>query len=821
VVHLLLLSPGVGLAQTVDTTLWVTNGPVNAIVVDGSTIYIGGNFTLVGPVTGGGGAIDASTGAAHQPYPKVEGTVRTVAPDGSGGWYLGGAFTAVRGQPRSNLAHLDAGGSLTAWDPNANGEVAALAVSGGTVYAGGGFTSIGGEARNRIAALDAASGASTTWNPNADDSVKALAVGGGTVYAGGNFGNIGGQPRNYIAALDVATGAATEWDPYSDSSVSALVLSGGTVYAGGRFMSIGGIPRSKMAAIDATTGVVTSWSPSANFAVQALAVSGGTVYAGGQFTSITTIAGSVLRNRIAALDTATGAATEWNPNANGQVLALAVSGGTVYAAGEFSSIGGQPRRIAALDAASGAATAWNPNAFAPIGSPSAYLTSIYALAVSGGTVYAGGNFISVGGQTRNYIAALDAASGAATPWNPNATGGSWQGHFGIQLFGVMTLALGEGTVYAGGHFTQIGGQPRSKVAALDPITGVATAWNLGTLGAPYIGYDPSVWCLAVSGSTVYVGGEFASIGSQPRRGVGAVDAMTGAVTPWNPNPNNNSVRELVVNGGTVYASGVFESIGGQARFRVAALDAGTGAATAWNPTPNGYDPVWGIALGGGAVYLGGTFTSIGGQQRNRIAAVDEVTGYATSWNPNANREVTAVAVSGGTVYAGGGFTSIGGQPRNRIAAVDAATGAAIAWDPNANGNVYALAVGGGRVYAGGNFTSIGGQPHSGLAAITEVGDVVSVGGDPSMDVSLTVTPNPTRAGMQIQYSVVRSGRVRLELLDVSGRVEATLADRAQEPGRHVATWDGVGRRGRLSPGLHFVRLVAPDGVMVRKLAIIQ
>jgi hypothetical protein len=51
--------------------------------------------------------------------------------------------------------------------------------------------------------------------------------------------------------------------------------------------------------------------------------------------------------------------------------------------------------------------------------------------------------------------------------------------------------------------------------------------------------------------------------------------------------------------------------------------------------------------------------------------------------------------------------------------------------------------------------------------------------------------------------------------------ETTLADRIHTPGRYLVNWDGVGRRGRLSPGLHFVRLVAPDGVMVRKLAIIQ
>jgi hypothetical protein len=117
----------------------------------------------------------------------------------------------------------------------------------------------------------------------------------------------------------------------------------------------------------------------------------------------------------------------------------------VYAGGTFSRIGGQWRsRIAAVDAASGTATAWNPSADA----------AVYALAVSGSTVYAGGGFHSIGGQPRNHIGALGAASGMATPWNPNAAAE------------VSALALSGPTVYASGSSLAIGGLPQAHVAGI-------------------------------------------------------------------------------------------------------------------------------------------------------------------------------------------------------------------------------------------------------------------------------------------------------------------------------------------------------------------
>ena len=53
-----------GLPDTLVPGAYVTDGIVNAIVIDGATTYIGGTFTRLGPATGGGVPFAAGSGAA-------------------------------------------------------------------------------------------------------------------------------------------------------------------------------------------------------------------------------------------------------------------------------------------------------------------------------------------------------------------------------------------------------------------------------------------------------------------------------------------------------------------------------------------------------------------------------------------------------------------------------------------------------------------------------------------------------------------------------------------------------------------------------------
>jgi hypothetical protein len=161
-------------SQAINPSVIVTNGTVYATAISGNTVYIGGAFSRVGPASGCGAPVNTSTGALPGGFPKVNGYVNAVARDGAGGWFIGGTFTYVGGQPRANLVHIASDMSVAAWNPGTNGPVYALAVNGSVVYVGGAFQTVGVEVRNNIAAVDATSGGPTSWNPRASNTVTAL-----------------------------------------------------------------------------------------------------------------------------------------------------------------------------------------------------------------------------------------------------------------------------------------------------------------------------------------------------------------------------------------------------------------------------------------------------------------------------------------------------------------------------------------------------------------------------------------------------------------------------------------------------------------------
>jgi hypothetical protein len=689
-----------GLA-TQQPGLWVTNGPVRASLLVGSTLFIGGDFTYEGPATGHAVALDPSSGAARTPFPRIGGTVTAIAPDGSGGWFVGGTLTTAGGLGLGDLVHIRSDGSVDPSfaprpgpDPTAPRIVTALAFANGVLYVGGEFTTIAGQPRVAVAALDPVTGAAEAWNPAlgfdpnfGPPEVEALAVGGGVVYIGGRFVSAGGTSDVALGGFDSAT-AQLVWNPQTGwpggTLVDALAVSSDTVYAGA------GLSGTQVASqTDAFRAADASLRWQTSDIANTLVLAGGRLYANGSsFAS---------SSSLYALDPDTGAPIAWDPQVTG-THALTALGGTLYAGGSFDSVSGAQRGdLAAFDAASGALLGWNPNGDGDVG----------VLANDGHTVVAGGQLNSVGGVNHRYLAAIDTTTGEATGLDLGLDGS------------VTAIASGGQTLFIVGGFGHVQGQFRDFLAEFNPATGLVTSWQPQGEFA-----DNTPEALAVNAGTVYVGGEFSrfitSRGTVIRRALAAFARKTGKLTSWNPSADG-PVFTLALAGGLIYAGGLFEHIGLTPRNGIAAITA-QGAATSWNANVDLTGQVNALQIVGPTVYFGGSFDTVAGQSRVDLAAVTTSTGALLPWAPNTSPPfgtVQTLIAGGNTAYAGGNFLNL--QGHTGLAAFTADTGILTPFraDINPGGEIATLAItSDGTLYVGGGFTDIAGSDHDNLAAIT-------------------------------------------------------------------------------------------------------
>ncbi len=316
--------------------------------------------------------------------------------------------------------------------------------------------------------------------------VNALVRVGNVVYIGGDFTQLLGHngeivPRQYLAAIDATTGQPMAWDPGADGVVQALAASpdGTTIYAGGQFKHVATLTRTRIAAIDATTGAVRSWSPTVSSLVRTIVTLGNRVYVGGQFTTVAGQGGAnTARLRLAAFDATNGSLTTWDPSVDQSPRDMLVTpDGRIIVVGDFTTVGGAPSNfIAALDATTGALLPWS-------GHPSD--------ASQGITQGPGRVFVGVGtGAAGNQVVAFDINTGAQL-WLAQGDGD------------VTDVAYMGGVVYAGGHFDNMSGQPRGRLAAFNPSTGALRAdWT------PTVNTNIAVVAMIAAGSKLYVGGGF-------------------------------------------------------------------------------------------------------------------------------------------------------------------------------------------------------------------------------------------------------------------------------------------------------------------------
>jgi hypothetical protein len=336
----------------------------NAIVADGTSIYVAGNIYST---TAGFGAITLSNAGRTD------------------------AFVAKL---------VDAGSSASfAWAQRAGGPgddfATAVAVNGTSVYLGGSFgagaaqlgglalTGPGGGDAFVAKLLDTGSTGSFAWAQSAGspgyDGVSALAVGsGGALFASGliagpaaTFGSTvlshGNSYDLFVTKLtDAGVTGGFVWAQTSGGpgtkSADALAVRGGNVYIAGSFFgatTIGGTPLTSIGNYDVYVAKLTDGGAGAAFAwavraggagydaAYALALSGNSLYVGGTFDGVqadfgsTTLAGAGGSDVYVAklVDAGPGAGFAWAQRAGGSgydyVGGVALSSNGVYVGGAF------------------------------------------------------------------------------------------------------------------------------------------------------------------------------------------------------------------------------------------------------------------------------------------------------------------------------------------------------------------------------------------------------------------------------------------------------------------------------------------------------
>ena len=408
-----------------------------------------------------------------------------------------------------------------------------------------------------------------SFDPNPNDAVSAIAVQpDGKILIGGNFNLLspnGGPPvaRYHLARLNADGTLDMAFDCNvncnTNGNVYSIVVQGdGKVLIAGGFTSVGGQLRRYIARLDGTTGAVDSFDPNANSSIEAIAVQGdGQVLAGGAFTSI----GGQTRNKIARLDATSGLADSFDPNGGTGIFGVHTivlqADGKILVGGGFGSIGGQTRRgIARLDPNTGLPDSFNPNA-SSTSSTGPYVASIAVQEDS--KILVGGNFTSIGGQQRRRIARLDATTGMADSFDPNALGSA--GNVG------SIVVQPDGKILAGGVFTSIGGQPRIGIARLDPNTALADSFNP----------NPSSFVQSIAlqaDGKILATGNFSSMSGQPRNYIAQLDpGCTATPTPI-PMPSklgNISTRLRVLSGDNALIGGLIVTGGGFKRVIIRAI----------------------------------------------------------------------------------------------------------------------------------------------------------------------------------------------------------------------------------------------------------
>lgn len=277
---------------------------------------------------------------------------------------------------------------------------------------------------------------------------------------------------------------------------------------------------------------------------------------------------------------------------------------------------------------------------------------VYSILVSrSGKIYAGGGFTAMAGVANtNKIAYYDPTDGA---WHAMGTGAGASGD-------VWTLTEGpDGTIYAGGDFSAMGGVANTKCIA----KWNGSAWSaMGTGGVAATTQIRALMWNAAS-TLLYVGGNFTDIGGSGAdylatwngsawAVVGSAAALNGNVYALARQPNSSL---------GMYVGGAFTNAGAVAAADYIAAWSGSAYTALSTGMDSDVDAL--VVLSNGLLYAGGAFTTAGG-----VAVTYNAVWNGAGFQPigtGFNATLYSIGdIAGPSAYFGGAFSTAAGFTLN-------------------------------------------------------------------------------------------------------------------------------------------------------------
>ena len=388
-----------------------------------------------------------------------------------------------------------------------------------------------------------------------------------------------------------------------------------------------------------------------------------------------------------SLDTSFNPGTGLGPSGAFPIRVALASDGKILICGRFLTYNGVGRtNVARLNSDGSLDMSFLPPVPTPL-PPSGFDRTYFVLPQSDGKVLIGGEFTTLGGQSRNGIARLNADGSLDSGFNPS---------LGEQIRANQGILQPDGKIIIDGYF--INNFSDDVLWRFNPDGTRDLSYMTGTVANGGV----SEMALQPDGK-ILVGGSFASFNGTSRQNFARLLTNGTVDTSFNPGAilNDGGNPPFVFTcapapDGKVFIGGRFQSVQGVTRVNLARLNAdgtldtsfanaglGGGACCA-----GGFGQVWSVVVQlDGKVIAFGDFTTVRGVGRSGIARFNPDGSLDPTFNPGTGpngSEGKMVLQPDGNVVLGAAFSSYNGTSRNGVVRIkgDSSTNAFISVPPH-------------------------------------------------------------------------------------------------------------------------------------------